>query len=288
MCLTRYEFEAIRDLFDTMLQTHHDILIFPLPKHLYVHQVKALRRRYGIRNGVSLPGHVGKVYICTSCNTFKGFVVKKGSDANLFANGHHKVLIDDETLKCYCGRRSEKTDSKKRKNIMIKEFVDMPVQTNRMKKKEWKTQRKQKINEICAETECIEFNMTGSLFQFYNNIYLFCPMCANPTLYNPDALNQHGITCGQCMENGVFYMHTICSICQLYRGKNTWETVDIDFGDSTKTLPICKQCYKPWIRQQQTTNMVLHVVNVWKTASFTCIPYVPYANCIEEKTPGKR
>ena len=96
--LTRYEFEAIRDLFDTFLQTHHEIRIFPLPKHLYVKQVKALRRRYGIRNGVSLPDHVGKVYICTTCNTFKGFVVKKGSDANLFANGHHKVLIDDESL----------------------------------------------------------------------------------------------------------------------------------------------------------------------------------------------
>lgn len=251
--LTRYEFEAIRDLFETMLQTHHEIRIFPLPKHLYVKQVKALRRRYGIRNGVSLPEHVGKVYICTSCNTFKGFVVKKGSDANLFANGHHKVLIDDETLKCYCGRRSEKTDSKKRKNVMMKEFVDMPVQSNRMKKKEWKTKRKQKINEICAETECIEFDMTGSLFQFYNNLYLFCPMCANPTVYNPECMNEHGITCGQCMENGVFYMHIICSVCQLYRGKNTWETVDIDFGDKgTKTLPICKQCYKPWIRQQQT------------------------------------
>ena len=64
---------------------------------------------------------------------------------------------------------------------MMKEFVDMPIQNNRMKKKEWKTKRKEKINEICAETECIEFNMTGSLFQFYNNLYLFCPMCANPT-----------------------------------------------------------------------------------------------------------
>ena len=34
-----------------------------------------------------------------------------------------KIIVDDETLKCYCGRRAEKSDTKKRKRIMVESLL---------------------------------------------------------------------------------------------------------------------------------------------------------------------
>jgi len=253
---SRYDFEAIRELFAAFQQTHHAVRIFNMPKHYYDKQIVALRRRYSISENDPLPEHVGKVYVCLSCNTFKGFLIKNdGKCSNLFANGHHKIIIDDETLKCYCGRRCDKSDTKKRKRIAIQDFVDgVEIDENRKRriKKEWKTQRKSMQNDLCAATECMTFNMTGCIFQFYNTLYCFCPSCGNPTSFQPDKYDRHGFTCGQCIQEGTLYTHVCCYICEIYRGKDSWVAVDtIDEHKKEKSIPICNNCYKPWIRQSE-------------------------------------
>ena len=108
-----------------------------------------MRRRYEIPDGVPLPDNVGTVYACLACQTFKAFVVKPTDKlTNLFANGHHKVIIDDETLKCYCGRRSDQNDSKKRPRVAIQEFMgtgntsEVEENGKRARKKSWKMRRK--------------------------------------------------------------------------------------------------------------------------------------------------
>ena len=256
--LTRYEFECVRELFKTFWQVHHKVRIFPLPKHYYVKQIQSLRKRYGINNGVPLPSNVGTVYACLACHTFKAFVVKPTDKvSNLFANGHHKVIIDDETLKCYCGRRSDQSDSKKRPRVAIQEFIgktsfDTQESDKRAKKKSWKMKRKQYMNDECANTECLKFNMTGSLFQFYDVLYLFCPICASPTIYDPKQHGKHGLHCGQCMKDGQFYTNVSCIICDTLRGASKWDTVDyIDETDnSQKSGVICQSCDRPWIHSE--------------------------------------
>ena len=99
--VSRYDFEAIRELFKIFYQVHHMVRVFPLPKHYYVSQIKALRRRYELKDGEYFSDNVGMVYACLACHTFKAFVVKSTDKiSNLFANGHHKVIIDDETDSC--------------------------------------------------------------------------------------------------------------------------------------------------------------------------------------------
>jgi hypothetical protein len=254
--VTRYEFEAIRELFAALQQAHYDIRVFDLPKHYYDKQCSALKRRYGLKNDDELKEHVGNVYVCLSCNTFKGFVVKQDAKcSNLFANGHHKIIIDDETLKCYCGKRCEKTDTKKRKRIAVDSFLDtgeLEEHRKRRVKKDWKTRRKSMQNDLCANTECIKFNMTGCVLQFYGKLYLFCPSCGNPTVFNASQIDENGFTCGQCLREGTLYTTVNCFICGTFRGKDSWTTVNaIDDGNEMKTIPICNGCYKPWLRQYE-------------------------------------
>ena len=250
----RRDFETIREFFVAFQQTHHDVRVFALPQHYYEKQCEALRRRYEIEPGAVLPPHVGKTYVCISCNTFKGFTVKRnGKSSNLFANGHHKIIIDDETLKCYCGRRCEKTDTKKRKRIAVDSFLDgveLDEQRKRREKKDWKTRRKIMQNDLCASTECVEFNMTGCLLQFYDHLYLFCPSCGNPTMFDHSQYDKHGLSCGECMKEGTLYTSVSCYICKARRGKDSWTSVTtVDESGQSQNLPICNSCYKPWLKQ---------------------------------------
>lgn len=255
---SRYDFEAIRELFAAFQQTHHDMRTFPLPAHYYEKQCVALRRRYGLSPDEELKDHVGQVYLCLSCNSFKGFIVRKDSKTNnLFANGHHKIIVDDQTLKCYCGRRCEKSDTKKRKRIAVESFLDgveLEEARKRRAKKDWKTQRKNMQNDLCANTECLKFNMTGCLFQYYGNMYLFCPSCGNPTVFRRDQYDKHGFTCGQCLKEGTLYTSVSCYICDTYRGKDSWTTVSAKPEEGEPiSVAICNGCYKPWLRQYEET-----------------------------------
>ena len=112
--------------------------------------------------------------------------------------------------------------------------------------------RKQYMNDECANTECLKFNMTGSLFQFYDVLYLFCPICASPTIYDPKQHGKHGLHCGQCMKDGQFYTNVSCIICGTLRGASKWDTVDyIDETDnSQKSGVICQSCDRPWIHSE--------------------------------------
>ena len=252
---SRYDFEAIRELFAAFQQTYHDVRVFALPEHYYEKQKVALRRRYGLANDAPLEDHVGIVYLCLSCNSFKGFTVKKDAKStNLFANGHQKIIVDDETLKCYCGRRCEKTDTKKRKRIDIEAFVEgveMEEHRKRQQKKEWKTRRKTMQNNLCAQTECVQFNMTGCLLQFHGTLYLFCPSCGNPTVFHPNHYDQHGFTCGQCIQEGTLYTSVSCYICGNFRGKDSWTSIRVSHESKEDTLALCNSCYKPWLRQHE-------------------------------------
>jgi len=249
--LPRHDFEAIRALFAAFRQTHSVIRVFHLPEHYYKAQCVALRRRYGLVPNEELTDHVGQVYLCISCNSFKGFIVNKNSKVNnLFANGHSKIIVDDETLKCYCGRRSEKSETKKRNRIGVEVFATATEQTElskRQQKKEWKMAKKNVQNQRCADTECMQINLTGCLLQFYDQLYLFCPSCANPTTFNAEQHDKHGFTCSQCRKGGTLYTNVSCSICAIFKGKDTWKTIEcIHENGSKETIALCNGCSKPF------------------------------------------
>ena len=260
--ISRYEFEAIRD-FSIVFDRKMNVRLFTLPSHIYKRQYMALRRKHDVSNGIELPKDIGNTLLCLECKQFKAFVNQndsKGKISNLFAFGHSKVLVDDETLKLYCGKRCDKVDAKKRHHYVpeYSSFMNMDqaqiVKNNndRVRKRDAKEKRKEKRNSTCANTELCKVNMLGVLLQYYNNLYVICPICANFMQLTSEYFTKDGFYCGCCLQHGRLYTSVSCEWCKCVRGNESWTPISV--MDDTLEVPIekniylCQSCHKPWIR----------------------------------------
>ena len=235
----RYEFEAIRCLFVTIQQTHHEIRSFSLPRHYVEPQMKALRKRYGILDSEPFPEYCGKVYACVNCHSFKPFVSKDPKKNVRQAAGNQKIVVDDMTLKVYCGNRKSKGTQKKKKRS---------TGDSRTKKRLWKNKRKEQESIDCENTECLFINMTGKLIQFHGELFLFCPNCALPSKYSHAGHRGDTWKCAMCIheETGATDGGTMqCDLCGMARAK--WEALEVVGGDK-QFIAVCSQCDRPWMR----------------------------------------
>ena len=258
----RHDFECVRDLCE-VFDRKFNVRIFTLPKHLYIAQCKALRRKHRIANGVKMPDRVGETFACLECKQFKGFITKRerGKIVNLFAYGHSKVLIDDETMQFYCGKRSDKVDSKKR-NQIIPEYssfidvnVDELVKANniRNRKRIAKETRKELRNKVCSKTPLVKLNMLGVLLEFYGKMFMYCPTCANFMEVTCENYTKDGIYCGCCLQHGKLYTSVSCEWCKICKGNESWSPITVIDEDKEKSIYLCNGCLKPWIRNAETT-----------------------------------
>ena len=257
--LQRREFETIRD-FCKMFERKKNIRYFLLPSHIYKQQYRALKRKYGISG--ELPKDIGKTYVCLECKQFKGFtnyINNKGKRINLYAYGHSKVLVEDDNMKLYCGKRCDKVDAKKRHNNMqeYSSFIEMDDEAKRkltelrVKKRDAKEKRKDIKNNICADTELCSVNLLGVLLQFYDTMYTICPICANFMVFDSKYFTKDGFYCGCCIEYGKLYTTINCEWCKVSRGNETWTPILVKEGETKKNIYLCGTCYKPWIRNSE-------------------------------------
>ena len=260
--LSRYEFECVRDLCEAF-DRKFNIRIFTLPVHTYIQQCKALRRKHGVDNGHPMPDSVGETFICMECKQFKGFITKKerGKIVNLFAYGHSKVLINDETMELYCGKRSDKVDSKKRNQVIpeYSSFVDvnideiMSANDIRNRKRMAKEARKELRNHVCSKTPLVRLNMVGVLLEFYGKMYMICPTCANFMEVTSENYTENGIYCGCCLQHGKLYTSVSCEWCKACKGNEVWNPITVLDNEEEKSIYLCNGCLKPWIRNAETT-----------------------------------
>ena len=193
--LKRYDFECIRD-FCQMVERRNNCCIFKLPRHIQEKQIEALERVHGTKN---LTTSAGKALVCLQCKQFKGFIAHKVNNkrVNLYAYGQSKVLVDYNTCKLYCGKRSDKVDGKKRNNYSLEmESIwnsDQKEQDLRNKKRKAKDIRKENYNKICSNTELVKVNLIGYIFLFYGSMYTVCPECGNFMKYSPKNISKHGL-----------------------------------------------------------------------------------------------
>jgi len=260
--LTRYEFECVRDLCEAF-DRKHNIRIFTLPKNTYIQQCMALRRKHSVPDGDKMRENIGETFICLQCKQFKGFITKKdrGKIVNLFAYGHSKVLIDEQTMELRCGKRTDKVDSKKRNQVVpeYSEFVDIDMveiqraNDTRNRKRMAKEKRKELRNRVCAKTNLVKLNMKGVLLQFYDNIYMICPICANFMQVTSENYTERGIYCGCCLQHGKLYTSVKCEWCKACKGNEAWSPIPVIDGNQEKSIYLCNSCLKPWIRNAETT-----------------------------------
>lgn len=236
--VSRYEFEAIRCLFTIVHQTHHDIRVFTLPKHMAEPQLKALRKRFGIMDNEEFPEYLGKVYACLNCHSFKAFVAKDSSKNVRQATGHQSIVVDDETLRCYCGNRKNSNSSKKKKKVSG---------DSRTAKRIWKNKRKEMMSVVCENTECLYMDMVGRLIQFHGDLFLFCPSCGLPAKFSHKGHGKDMWRCAMCIkeEEGNTAGGTMkCDICEMVRDK--WEAIEV-IGDKP-FIAVCSTCERPWMK----------------------------------------
>ena len=255
--LKRYDFECIRDLCE-VFDRKSNVRLFTLPKHIYIKQCQALRYKHRIPNGESLPEGCGSSYVCLECKQFKGFISRfeKGKAVNLFAYGHSKVLIDDETMELYCGKRCDKIEGKKR-HVVDKNstsFIDVDYQQlvtateMRNRKRHAKEVRKRKHHVVCSKTPLVPVNLLGVALQFYGNIYTVCPCCGNFQKVTGEHFTKDGFYCGACLNDGKLFAAVSCDWCKAEKGNDSWTPIKVIENGEEKKINLCGSCHKPWIR----------------------------------------
>lgn len=253
--LDRASFETLRAFCD-VFERRINYRMYTLPAHIYVLQIKAIRRKYHIPNGQPLGSQHGTALVCLHCKTFKSFVNKivKGKTKNLMAYGHRKVLIDDDTMELYCGKRSEKlSDGKKRTlpDASIAGTLDhdiLSAANERVKKRTAKEIRKELKNNLCSQTKLKSINLIGRVLQFYGVLYTVCPSCGNFMEYSNKYFLKDTFYCGGCLsDNGELFSSIKCLFCKVPK-KNDWTPVTCMEDGEYTTINLCQDCHKPWIQ----------------------------------------
>jgi len=167
--------------------------------------------------------------------------MQAGKPQNLYAYGHSKVLIEYDTGSMFCGRKCEKAD-KKRPSALNEWDLDEVTEV-RQRKRVAKDKRKLEQNERCIQTTLQEIPLLGNILQFYGALFTVCPLCGNFMKYNP-AHMYNGMYCGCCIQNGKPIKEIQCERCGDHR--HLGDPILVTSGES---IYLCKQHYKPWIRE---------------------------------------
>ena len=105
----------------------------------------------------------------------------------------------------------------------------------------------------CSTSELCKVNMLGTLLQFYNNVYVICPICANFMQLTSEYFTKDGFYCGCCLQHGRLYTSVSCEWCKCVRGNESWTPISV-MDDTQSDTPVerniylCQSCHKPWIR----------------------------------------
>jgi hypothetical protein len=270
--LSRLEFETVRS-FAEVFHRLGNFRRFTLPAHIYIMQHKALRRKYAVQNGDPLPDGVGEALLCLHCKTFKSFINQRDSNGHvtgLYAYGHSKILVDDETMELYCAKRSDKIDSKKRIPVTEDYMGENTsnVSTERAKKRAAKERRKESRSKRCSDSVLTTVNLLGIILQFYGRLYTVCPICGNFMIWD-NHFTKETFYCGCCLKNGKLFSTICCMYCNAVRGNENWTTISVisDSGEQ-KSIYLCNTCLKPWIRNSPTplkqSDIITGLKQKWK------------------------
>jgi hypothetical protein len=153
---------AVVNAFYTALYDVTAVKLFRLPFHWYG------TRQYG--GGRHSSERV--FYVCRACKRFKGFVVK--NDGACTPHGHSKVLYDDDGDRLFCAR----------KNPTAPAAAAAAAASRKQRNKEVRAIRKGHEALACRATELVPVNLDGYLLQCYNKVYVLCPACGRPTVFD--------------------------------------------------------------------------------------------------------
>ncbi|MDC3224023.1 hypothetical protein OAU26_03730 [Mariniblastus sp.] len=166
-------------LYVNMVKRANSVRVFNLHKELRDKQMQAVCRLYQVESAEYLPRHAGCCALCQECKTFKSFVSNPRYIRSMTCYGHSKVLVCDQTLKLYCGRKNEAKGKDSR----------------------------------CSKTQILEVNLIGRVLQFWGNLYTICQECGSFHHFDSRYYSPRGVYCGLCLEDGVLKSEHSCLWC---------------------------------------------------------------------------
>jgi len=238
------DFVVMKTIFKE-IHEHCSVTIIPLPVHIYVKQVVALKKKFNIPFDKPLPEKLGTFLACVSCRSFKGplSVVrrkmrkntkKKKVSAEKMKNdrreyeyyiiGNQRVLIDEDTDRLYCkGNKNKNEDKKQTKNL----FPNVPEnsalsckQKEDAEKKLIKNALKERNETKCNDTELTRISLVGNAFRFFGKCYVLCPSCATPFEYNWTKFGYGQLTCRKCPSKEMLDRDIRCVFCNKTEERN--------------------------------------------------------------------
>ena len=211
----------------------------PLPAHVVVHQIRALRRIYNVPDGVPLdqcPKMMGVCAVCEECDTFRSFLTPKTTRAKarngLTAFGFAQSLIDDNDFGFYCGRRPA---PKEREHSLRGAKTGRALRHARF------------YGTRCGDTKLRQINLIGRILNFRGTQYAICCYCGNFFQFGKHQVPWHGdrLCCGRCVtQDGryLFLNDLSCNWCG--KACRAAKLCEIWTKDKQKRA-LCTGCCKP-------------------------------------------
>lgn len=247
------------------VQAHRAVALLPLPAHIYLQQVAAVKQKYDIAPQHAIPHNIGTFLICTNCKSFKGMLSKpkKTRDASkpptkkdyqYYFLGNQDVIVDDDTGKLYCHGKKKKSDASTKKQ-QRQSLNAAPVGSQLHEKtlreqnaKAIKLQRKNALEAKCPDTELVRVPMLGQALKFFGKLYMICPTCATPMEYEWIKFAGGQLSCKNCPSKEMLRSDVRCVYCNMVETNDIatqYEIVD-DRNDSARRsiVHLCKKCNK--------------------------------------------
>lgn len=181
--------QAVLRLYLNMVKRANSVRVFTLPLEWTERQTMALRRVYGTD---SLPSHAGSCCVCHVCKSFKSFVSDPRHPRSLTCYGNSKLLIDDDTMQLFCGRKHERHEQS-----------------------------------ACSSTPVVGVRLVGRILLWWGSLYTVCPCCANFMRFNPAHHSREGVYCGLCLaDSGILKSELKCEWCHSKRNLTRVMTTD--------------------------------------------------------------
>ncbi|MHA1680561.1 MAG: hypothetical protein ACTSUE_06095, partial [Promethearchaeota archaeon] len=233
----------------------------------------------------------GRSYICTTCNTFKSYMIysdeefewvsqmkkkkkkKKGKtqrpDTAVFALGYYKTRYDIATQKVYCnvkipgGRREDIAYQTKLRNMVSAqtpkdEILDFVNRSTFKKRKKNDEMRIFPSNTSCNSTVLVPVITRGTMVEYNGTLMSSCFKCGG--MCHVNILRNCSGDVFKCTQCDLTTQPEFCEVCRSVKkptSKAVWRSamcVDHPTKLGGTMIWTCKKCIKPWMGGKRVWN----------------------------------
>jgi hypothetical protein len=187
---------ALLSTFSFLWTRHIGMNIWPLPLHFVVHQIEAIRKRFGLNLTDPIPSAATELLVCCTCDATYSIICDAESPVDAQGSfGFSSVPLALTCISHLSFRASILHEFDTDKRIVLScftvVFVSGDVYCSRSHVQSHRDFAKVKLSRI---------QLLGAIFQFRRRLFLLCGNCSIPCVLEPAAMlyTQKGFICAFC------------------------------------------------------------------------------------------